>query len=165
MVSRECTYIAVVGSNNCSRSEYERAVEVGRLVARERAILVCGGRQGVMEAVCKGAKEEGGVTVGILPGLDRRDANPYVDVCVLTGMGPARNAIVVSSADVVIAVSGGYGTLSEVALALKAGIPVVGLGTWEFVSAGGGGDPLLRAADPAEAVKVALDALTSRLQR
>jgi hypothetical protein len=85
-----------------------------------------------MEAACRGAKEAGGLTVGILPGSDRSEANPYVDVVLPTGLGEARNALVVGAADVVIAVGGGYGTLSEVALALKAGKRVIGLGTWEI---------------------------------
>jgi len=85
-----------------------------------------------MEAACRGAKEAGGLTVGILPGSDRSEANPYVDVVLPTGLGEARNALVVGAADVVIAVGGGYGTLSEIALALKAGKRVIGLGTWEI---------------------------------
>ena len=108
------------------------AAEVGRLLAERGAVLVCGGRGGAMEAACRGAKEAGGLTVGILPGSDRSEANPFVDVVVPTGLGEARNALVVGAADVVIAVGGGYGTLSEVALALKAGKRVIGLGTWEI---------------------------------
>ena len=108
--------------------------------------MVCGGLGGAMEAACRGAKAEGGTTVGILPGGDRSAANPYVDVAVPTGLGEARNALVVRAADAVIAVAGGYGTLSEIALALSAGKPVVGLGTWELE---GVVDGLAR---PAEAV-------------
>ena len=108
------------------------AAEVGRLLAERGAVLVCGGRGGAMEAACRGAKEAGGLTVGILPGSYRSEANPFVDVVVPTGLGEARNALVVGAADVVIAVGGGYGTLSEVALALKAGKRVIGLGTWEI---------------------------------
>lgn len=92
---------------------------------------MCGGLGGVMEAACSGAKGAGGTTVGILPGLDRSEANAYVDVAIATGLGEARNALVVRAADAVIAIGGGYGTLSEVALALKAGKRVVGLGTWD----------------------------------
>lgn len=94
-------------------------------------MLVCGGLEGVMEAACRGAKEAGGTTIGILPGTDRGAANPFVDVAVPTGLGEARNALVVRAADALVAVGGGYGTLSEIALALKAGKPVVGLGTWD----------------------------------
>ena len=108
------------------------AAEVGRLVAERGAVLVCGGLGGAMEAACRGAKQAGGVTVGILPGSDRSDANPYLDVALPTGLGEARNALVVRAADAVIAIGGGYGTLSEIALALKAGKPVIGLGTWEI---------------------------------
>ena len=99
----------------------------GRELARAGAVLVCGGLGGAMEAACRGAKAEGGTTLGILPGADRAAANPYVDVAVATGLGEARNALVVRAADAVIAVAGGYGTLSEIALALRAGKPVVGL--------------------------------------
>jgi uncharacterized protein (TIGR00725 family) len=108
------------------------AVEVGRLLAERGAALVCGGRGGAMEAACRGAKEADGLTVGILPGADRSDANPFVDVVLPTGLGEARNALVVGAADAVIAIGGGYGTLSEIALALKAGKRVIGLGTWEI---------------------------------
>jgi uncharacterized protein (TIGR00725 family) len=103
---------------------------VGRLVAARGAVLVCGGLGGVMEAACRGAKEGGGTTVGILPGAERSAANEFVDVAIPTGLGEARNALVVRAADALIAVGGGYGTLSEIALALKAGKPVAGLGSW-----------------------------------
>ena len=102
------------------------------MLARRRAVLVCGGLGGVMEAACRGARSEGGTTVGILPGLDRAAANPHVSVAVATGLGEARNALVVRAADALIAVGGAYGTLSEIALALKGGKPVIGLRTWEI---------------------------------
>jgi uncharacterized protein (TIGR00725 family) len=105
---------------------------VGRLLAEHGAVLVCGGLGGAMEAACRGAKQAGGTTVGLLPGESRSDANRFVDVAIPTGLGEARNALVVRSADVVVAVGGGYGTLSEIALALKIGKRVVGLGTWEI---------------------------------
>jgi uncharacterized protein (TIGR00725 family) len=105
---------------------------VGRLVAERGAVVVCGGLGGTMEAACRGAKQAGGTTVGILPGLDRSQANPFVDVALPTGLGEARNALVVRAADAVIAIGGGYGTLSEIALALKSGKRVIGLGTWEI---------------------------------
>jgi uncharacterized protein (TIGR00725 family) len=108
------------------------APEVGRLLAERGAVLVCGGRGGAMEAACRGAKEADGLTVGILPGSDRSGANPFVDIVLPTGLGEARNVLVVGAADVVIAIGGGYGTLSEIALALKAGKRVIGLGTWEI---------------------------------
>ena len=105
---------------------------MGRLLAEHGAVLVCGGLGGTMEAACRGAKQAGGTTVGLLPGESRSDANRFVDVAIPTGLGEARNALVVRSADVVVAVGGGYGTLSEIALALRAGKRVVGLGTWEI---------------------------------
>jgi uncharacterized protein (TIGR00725 family) len=119
------------------------------LLGGRGAVVVSGGLGGVMEAACRGAKEAGATTLGILPGLDRAEANPYVDVAVPTGMGEARNALVVRAADALIAVGGGYGTLSEVALALKTGKPVVGLGSFEL-------DGMTQAGSPREAVDAAL---------
>lgn len=149
--------VAVVGAGTCSDSVARSAEEVGRLLAVRGASLVCGGLGGVMEAACRGAQRAGGLTIGILPGRRRSDANPYVAVPVITGMGEARNVIVVSSGQAVIAISGGYGTLSEVGHALKLGIPVVGLGSWEPGREGGEGIPgMTSAADPADAVDKAL---------
>ena len=125
------------------------AAEVGRLLAEQGVTLVCGGRGGAMEAACRGAKEADGLTVGILPGPDRSDANPFVDIVLPTGLGEARNALVVGAADVVIAIGGGYGTLSEIALALKAGKRVIGLGTWDI-------EGVVAAEDPEAAVAAAL---------
>jgi uncharacterized protein (TIGR00725 family) len=125
-------YVAVIGSGDATEEETALAVRVGAAVATSGAILVCGGLGGVMEAACRGAKEAGGTTVGILPGHDRLAANSYVDIAIATGLGEMRNAIVVGCADAVVAVGGEYGTLSEIALALRAGKPVVGLGTWEL---------------------------------
>jgi uncharacterized protein (TIGR00725 family) len=144
-------YVAVVGAGEASADELAAAEEVGRLLAAREAVLVCGGLGGVMEAACRGAKEGGGSTVGILPGRDRAAANRYVDVAIATGLGEARNALVVRAADVLIAVGGGYGTLSEIALALKGGTPVVGIGSWELA-----GRPLKEARDAREAVELAL---------
>jgi uncharacterized protein (TIGR00725 family) len=109
-----------------------------------------------MEAACRGAKAGGGQTVGILPGASRYEANPYVDIPIATGLGEARNLIIVRSADAVIAVGGEYGTLSELAFALKLGVPVVGLGTWELSKGGLSVDAILRATSPVEAVEQAL---------
>ena len=125
------------------------AEEVGRLLARRGAVVVCGGLGGVMEAACRGASRAGGTTVGVLPGLDRGAANPFVSVAVATGLGEARNALVVRAADALVAVGGAYGTLSEIALALKAGKPVIGLGTWEI-------DGVERVEGPEAAVNLAL---------
>jgi uncharacterized protein (TIGR00725 family) len=144
-------YVAVVGAGEATADEIAAAEEVGRLLAERGAVLVCGGLGGVMEAACRGAKEGGGSTVGVLPGRDRAAANRYVDVAIATGLGEARNALVVRAADVLIAVGGGYGTLSEIALALKGGTPVVGIGSWELA-----GRPLKEARDAREAVELAL---------
>jgi len=124
--------IAVVGGGQCSAEEVKLAEAVGRALAKRGITLICGGLGGVMEAACKGAKSEGGTTIGVLPGDDRSAANPYVDIPIVTGIGYARNFIVVKSAQAVIAIDGSYGTLSEIAHALQSGIPVVGLNTWSL---------------------------------
>jgi uncharacterized protein (TIGR00725 family) len=149
-------YIAVVGSGTASDADLEEAGAVGRVIAEADAVLVCGGLGGVMEAACRGAKSVGGLTVGLLPGTDRRDANPFVDVAVPTGLGEARNALVVRASDALVAVAGEYGTLSEIALALQAGTPVVGLRTWEMIRPGVLADSIVRADEPAEAVSIAI---------
>jgi len=149
-------FVAVIGSAICDKDVAAQAREVGREIARHGAVLVCGGRGGVMAAACQGAKAEGGTTVGILPGAHRREANPYVDLPIVTGLGEARNAIVVRTADAVIAVSGGYGTLSEIGLALKMERPVIGLGTWELRQQGQSVQAVVPAATPARAVEFAL---------
>jgi len=149
-------YVAVVGSADATNAVAALATEVGALIAKSGATLVCGGLGGVMEAACRGAKSEGGTTVGILPGTRRNDANEYVDIALPTGLGEARNALVVRAADVVIAVAGEFGTLSEIGLALKMATPVVGLGTWELLKGGEPVDAIRRAATPAEAVELAL---------
>ncbi len=128
----ESTYISVIGGSSCEPAHCALAEEVGRLVAQQGATLVCGGLAGVMEAAARGAKEAGGTTIGILPGHDRAFANPYLDHVLTTGMGHARNLVVVSSGDGVIAIGGGYGTLSEIGLAAKIGRPVVILGGWRL---------------------------------
>jgi uncharacterized protein (TIGR00725 family) len=125
-------YVAVVGPGDASPAEVRDAELIGRGVAEAGATLVCGGLGGVMAAACRGAAEAGGMTVGILPGTDRAAANEWVRVALPTGLGELRNGLVVRAADVVVAVGGAYGTLSEVALALKTGVPVIGLGTWDI---------------------------------
>lgn len=120
-------------------------------------MLVCGGLGGAMEAACRGARESGGTTIGILPGTDRAAANAYVDVAIATGLGEARNTLVVRAADAVIAVAGEFGTLSEIAFALKVGKPVVGIATWELARGGTAVEAIERARDPAEAVERALE--------
>lgn len=124
--------IAVVGGHKCSEEIYSLAQETGKLIAKKGWILICGGLSGVMEAACKGAKEEGGLTVGILPGYDGRQANNYLDVKIPTGLGYARNILVVRACDVIIAIDGEYGTLSEIAFAFSEGKQVYGINTWDI---------------------------------
>jgi uncharacterized protein (TIGR00725 family) len=149
-------HVGVIGAGSAGPAIASVAEEVGRLLATRGALVVCGGLGGVMEAACRGAKSAGGVTVGILPGLDRRDANAWVDVAIATGLGEARNALVVRAADVLIAVGGEFGTLSEIALALKTDKPVVGIDTWELSRRGEVATQIVRATTPAEAVDRAL---------
>ncbi len=149
--------IAVCGPAECAAAVYEQALATGRLLAQAGAVLLCGGLGGVMEAACRGAREAGGLTVGILPGAEAAAANPYVDLPLATGLGQARNVVLVLSAQAVIAIAGEAGTLSEIALALKAGRPVVGLGTWRLVRGDGRPEERIRyAASPAEAVEWAV---------
>lgn len=149
--------VAVIGAARCSSAEAKAAETVGRVLAEGGATVVCGGRGGVMEAACRGARSAGGLTVGILPGDDSSAANPYVEVVIATGLGEARNAIVARTARAVVAIGGRYGTLSEIAFALKQGLPVVGVNTWKLATPGG--DPLLpivHVDDPVEAARRAL---------
>jgi uncharacterized protein (TIGR00725 family) len=150
--------VAVVGpGGRASPDELESAEKVGRLLAEGGAVVVCGGLGGVMEAACRGACSAGGLTIGILPGRDRREANPFVEVAMPTGLGEARNALVVRAADAVVAVGGAYGTLSEIALALKGGTPVVGLRTWELARGGHPDAGVVQAGSAEEAARTALD--------
>jgi uncharacterized protein (TIGR00725 family) len=141
-------YVAVIGPSDASDDEVARAEELGRLLASRGAVVVCGGLGGVMEGVSRGAAGAGGTVLGILPGSDRGDANGHVTVTLPTGLGEMRNALVVRAADVVIAVGGSYGTLSEIAFALRTGVPVVGIGTWDI-------DDVIDAPDPEAAVTIA----------
>jgi uncharacterized protein (TIGR00725 family) len=125
-------YVAVVGSGDADPGELQTAEEAGLALARAGAVIVCGGLGGVMAAACRGARAAEGITLGILPGTDRSSANQWVTIAVPTGLGELRNGLVVRAADVVIAIGGGPGTLSEIALALKSGVPVLGLDTWEI---------------------------------
>lgn len=155
-------HVAVCGSGEVIPEIVGMAEEIGAELARRGAVVVCGGLGGVMEGACRGAKEAGGTTLGILPGRDRRDANPYVDVAIATGLGELRNGLVAACADALIAVCGGYGTLSEMALALKAGKPVVGIGTWWLArNADDEPEDVLAADDPREAAQLALEAAAS----
>ncbi|HLX89442.1 MAG TPA: TIGR00725 family protein [Acidimicrobiales bacterium] len=152
----ERIHVAVVGSGHASDDECDQAARLGRFLAEAGAVVVCGGLGGVMEAVCRGVRGGGGLSIGVLPGSDRSAANPYVDVAVPTGMGEGRNVLVVRTADAVVAVGGEYGTLSEVALALQAEIPVIGLGTWELAKHGRAVDAVHRASSPEEAADAAV---------
>jgi uncharacterized protein (TIGR00725 family) len=143
--------ISVIGAGVCDNEIYGTAMEVGRLIAQEGGVIITGGLGGVMEAASRGAKEAGGTTVGILPGLSRDEANKYVDIPIVTGLSHARNVVVVRSADAVIAISGEYGTLSEIAIALKLGKPVIGINTWDHVKG------ITMADSPEEAVQKALE--------
>jgi len=146
--------IAVAGGAQASPGEYETARAVGRLIAENGAVLLCGGLGGVMEAACRGAQEQGGTTVGIISGTG--DGNPYLGIVVRTGLGHGRNVLVAQSGDALIAVGGSYGTLSEIAIALKIGCPVFGLSTWEI-------EGVVSCGTPGEAVKRALDVARERV--
>ena len=148
--------IAVIGAGQPSAEEARLAEEVGRELVKQGAMLVCGGLGGVMEAACRGASLEGGVTIGILPGDSPQAANPYVQIPIVTGMGYARNISVVKSAQAVIAIGGSYGTLSEIAHALQSNIPVIGLNTWALSRNGQQDNSIIPAQDPAKAVNKAL---------
>jgi uncharacterized protein (TIGR00725 family) len=152
-------YVAVVGASDVldGSPEAEAAEAVGRALAEAGAVVVCGGLGGVMAAACRGATAAGGTTVGILPGTSRVDANPWVTVALTTGLGEARNALVVRAVDVLVAVGGGYGTLSEIGLALRTGTPVVGLGTWQLARGGEPDTGIERASSADEAVRRALE--------
>lgn len=132
-MTRSAPWIAVVGpGSGASEDELVAAEEAGAALADAGAVLVCGGLGGVMEAACRGARSRSGVTVGLLPGDVREDANGWVSHAIPTGLGEARNALIVRAADVLIAIGGGWGTLSEIALARKRGVPVIGVGTWDL---------------------------------
>jgi uncharacterized protein (TIGR00725 family) len=127
----KAVYVGVIGGRSCSNEIAELAFQVGSGIAEEGWILVCGGMSGVMEQACRGARSRNGVTLGILPGSSRDSGNPYLSCSVVTGLGEARNVLVVKSSQAIIAIDGSYGTLSEIALANAAGIPVVGLRSWQ----------------------------------
>lgn len=139
--------IGVIGQGrDCSAELLKDAEEVGFRIVQKGAILICGGLGGVMEAACRGAKKGGGTTIGVLPGTDKFSANEFVDIPIVTGLGEARNSIIVRTADALIAIGGKYGTLSEIAFALSFGKPVVGLNTWKNI------DAMIHVSSPAEAV-------------
>ena len=149
-------WIAVVGPGEAGDEELAVAETVGAEVAAAGAVLVCGGLGGVMEAACRGARSRGGTTVGLLPGSDRSAANGWVQIAIPTGLGEVRNALVVRSADALVAVGGGWGTLSEIALALRAARPVIGIGSWELARDGQAVEGIVAMDSPVEAVAAAL---------
>lgn len=157
--------ISVIGGNSAPPELLDIAEQVGRLLARQGCTVVCGGRWGVMEAVCRGARSEGGHTIGILPAADRSDMNPYVEFPIVTGIGFARNPIVVLTGDAVIAIGGAYGTLSEIAHALTFGVPVIGVRTWHFSTDGREDERIVRAETAEDAVRLAIEAARARRQR
>ena len=149
--------IAVIGGSQASKQEIKTAEDVGRELAKRGAAVVCGGLGGVMEAACRGAISEGGITIGILPGENRRDANQYVQIPIVTGMGYARNVAVVKSAQAVIAIGGSYGTLSEIGHAIQSGIPVIGIDTWSLSKGGKINSSIIPAESVIDAVNKAFD--------
>ena len=148
-------YIAVIGASRPAPEQERAAEEIGRGLGRAGAVVICGGRGGVMAAASRGAAEAGAVVVGLLPGVDRAEANPWVTVALPTGMGELRNGLIVRAADVAVAVGGAYGTLSEIALALAGGVPVVGVDSWAI-------DGVETADSPAAAVARALELAVAR---
>jgi hypothetical protein len=148
--------ISVIGAGTCSESTASLAYEVGKHIALNNCVLLCGGLGGVMEHAAKGARENGGQTIGILPGFDISDANPYIDIAIPTGISHARNIIVVRSGMACIAIEGSYGTLSEIAIALKLKKPVIGLNTWDI------SPDIIKAIDPEDAVKNAIEQIKNR---
>jgi uncharacterized protein (TIGR00725 family) len=146
--------IGVIGAGKADEKTFAAAETVGRLIAKRGALLVCGGLGGVMEAVARGAKAEGGTTIGILPEKTKECANPYIDIPVATGFGEGRNVVIIRTADVVIAVGGEYGTLSEIAFALKMGKAVIGLHTWDIAG-------VIKSENEEDAVEKAFRALST----
>jgi len=164
-VAADTVYVSVIGAGDADSATVSVAEAVGREVAAQGAVVVCGGRGGVMQAACRGAQAAGGITVGLLPDDDRRQANPYLTVSLPTGMGELRNGLVARAGDAVIAVGGEFGTLSEIGFALKLGRPVVGMGTWRLARGDGAAIAAVKeVGDPAEAVSHALAAV-ARLAR
>lgn len=151
--------VSLIGAADCTSDQSAEAEEVGRLLAEQGVVIVCGGRGGVMEAACRGSSQANGWTIGLLPGLDAQEGNPYLKVAIPTGLGQARNALVVQAGRVVIAIGGGYGTLSEIAMALKSGRKVIGLGTWQATNPDGEDAAILQTRSPGEAVAKVLSVI------
>ncbi len=157
MANKRKPIIAVIGAGKCSKKLRDMAAVVGKYVAEQGAVLVCGGMGGIMEGAAQGAKEAGGMTIGVLPTDNRADANPYIDIVIPTGFGEARNIIVVRTADVVVAFPGKYGTLSEMAFALLAEKPVISISAWKL------GDEIIQMDDPLEAAQMAVKLALERV--
>lgn len=155
--------IAVCGGQFCDKSSLQIAEETGRAIAEAGATLICGGLTGVMEAACRGAHRAGGVTIGILPESDPSTANPWVTHAIATGIGHARNLIIVNSAQAVIAIDGEFGTLSEIAFAAKLKRPIVGIGTWNLVDPRGRNVSMQIANDGTEAVRLAINMIQDEI--
>jgi uncharacterized protein (TIGR00725 family) len=158
-------YIGVAGASQPDASLLPIGEALGRCLAEARAIVVCGGGTGVMTAVCRGAQAAGGQTVGLLPGADRDGGNPYLSVALPTALGEGRNLLLVRASDALVAVGGGFGTLSEIALALRIGLPVVGLATWGLTLSGEPVDAFPVVGSPEEAARLAIDAATRPRKR
>jgi len=150
-------YIGVIGERICNEKNRKAAERVGRLIAENGGVLVCGGMGGVMEAAARGAASAKGTAIGILPGTERREANPYLSFSVVTGMGEGRNIILVRSCDAIIAIGGGYGTLSEIAFAHKLDVPVVGIATWSLKRGDRVDEKIVVLSDEHQAVKKAFE--------
>jgi uncharacterized protein (TIGR00725 family) len=155
-------YIGVAGASRPVAALLDQAERLGRRLAEAGAVLVCGGGPGVMEAACRGARSAGGITVGLLPGLDRAEGNPQLSVALPTGLGQGRNLLLVRSSDALVAVGGGFGTLSEIALALRTGTPLVGLATWSLHLDTGPVEAFPVADDADTAARLALEGARSR---
>jgi uncharacterized protein (TIGR00725 family) len=158
-------YVGVAGASQPEQELVEVAEVLGRRLAEAGAVVVCGGGTGVMAAVCRGVAAVGGTSIGLLPGDHRRDGNPYLGVALTTGLGEGRNVLLVRASDALVAVGGGFGTLSEIALALRIGVPVVGLRTWSLGLDGRPVDAFPVATDPAEAARLALASAAARMTR
>jgi len=151
MPKKKQPFIAVIGASKCSKKMKELAELVGKTIAAQKGVLVCGGLGGVMEAASKGARSKKGLTVGILPGDKKSDANEYIDIPIPTGIGEARNVVIIKTADAVVALPGKFGTLSEMAFCLKMDKPIVSLSAWNI------SDKIERFDDPVEAALRAIE--------
>jgi len=149
-------HIGVIGGSSCTEKTAKLAELVGREIAQIGAVLVCGGLGGVMEAACRGAKQAGGATIGILPNWSKESANEFVDIPIVTGLGDMRNLMVVRNSDAVIALPGKYGTLSEIAFCLNSATPLISLSNWNVSK------KIIRARDAQQAVELAMQEITKR---